>query len=248
MLERPRQVGAGRAINMEKILLKAKKRDVFGRKTKKERKAGMTPAVIYGKGLDSQSLWVDTMDLGKLLKKAGESTIIELDLPGNEKHNVVINEIQKDPVKGDFLHIDFFQVRMDEKIEKEIRLEFVGESPAVKEQGGILVKSLDELPIKCFPADLPSEIKVDISVLKTFDDRISVSNLKLSDKIEVLIDPETVVATVDEPRSQEELEKLEEKVEEDVTKVEGVIKEEPVVEGEEGKEAKEEKKEEKKKE
>ncbi len=228
---------------MDKVLLKAKIRDIFGRKTKKERKAGMTPAVVYGKGFPSQSLWVDTMELGKLLKKAGESTIIELDLSGKEKHDVVINEIQKDPVRGDFLHIDFFKVRMDEKIEKEIRLEFVGESPAVKEMGGILVKSLDELPIKCFPADLPSEIEVDISVLKTFEDRISVSDLPLSDKIEVMIDLETAVATVDEPRSQEELEQLEEKVEEDVTKVEGVVKEEPAVEGEENKEVnKEEKK------
>lgn len=227
---------------MDKILLKAKKREVFGRKTNKVRKAGMTPAVIYGKGFPSQSLWVDTMDLGKLLKKAGESTIIELDLSEKEKHNVVINEIQKDPVRGDYLHIDFFKVRMDEKIEKEIRFEFVGESPAVKELGGILVKSLDELPIKCFPADLPSEIKVDISVLKTFEDRISVSDLALSDKIEIMIDPETVVATVDEPRSQEELESLEEKVEEDVTKVEGIVKEEPIVEGEENKEVKKEEK------
>jgi large subunit ribosomal protein L25 len=225
---------------MEKILLKVKKREVFGRKTKKERKSGMTPAVIYGKGFVSQSLWVDTKELEKLLKKTGESTIIELDLSEKEKHNVVINEIQKDPVKGYYLHIDFFKVRMDEKIEKEIRLEFVGESPAVKELGGVLVRSLDELPIKCFPADLPSEINVDISTLKTFEDRIHVSDLALSDKIEIMINPETVVATVDEPRSQEELEKLEEKVEEDVTKVEGVVKEEPVVEGEEGK--KEEKK------
>lgn len=222
---------------MDKILLEGKKREVFGRKTKKERKAGLIPGVVYGRGLESKSVWIDEKNFRRLLKKSGDSSMIELSLEDG-KHNVVINEIQKDPVRSNFLHIDFFQVRMDEKIEKDIEIEFVGESPAVKELGGILLKSLDEIPVSCLPADLPSEIKVDISVLKTFDDKIHVSDIKLSDKIEVKLDGETVVASVAEPRSQEELESLEEKVEEDVTKVEGVVKEEAPEEGGEKKEEK----------
>ena len=217
---------------MDKEKLSAKLREILGRKTRKFRKDGLIPAVVYGKGIEAKNLWVRNLEMEKFLKNSGESTIIELTLEGGEKFNVVINEIQRDPVRDTLSHVDFFRVRMDEKIEKDVPLEFVGESPAVKEQGGMLVKSLDELPVKCFPGDLPGEINIDISVLKTFEDRISVADLRLSDKIEVLIDPETVIATVEEPRSQEELDKLEEKVEADVTKVEGVVKEEKLAEGE----------------
>lgn len=217
---------------MDKEKLSAKLRDVLGRKTNKFRKKGLIPAVVYGKGMEGKNLWIEGLEMQRFLKKSGESTIIDLNIEGSDNLNVIINEIQRDPVRDALTHIDFFRVKMDEKIETEVALEFVGEAPAVKELGGMLIKSLDELPIKCFPGDLPGEINVDISVLKTFEDRISVSDLKLSDKIEVLIDPETVIATVEEPRSQEEIDKLEEKVEADVTKVEGVVKEEtPAEEG-----------------
>ena len=217
---------------MDKEKLGAKLRDVLGRKTNKFRKKGLIPAVVYGKGMEGKNLWIEGLEMQRFLKKSGESTIIDLNIEGADRLNVIINEIQRDPVRDNLTHIDFFRVKMDEKIETDVALEFIGESPAVKELGGMLIKSLDELPIKCFPGDLPGEINVDISVLKTFEDRISVADLKLSDKIEVMIDPETLVATVEEPRSQEELDKLEEKVEADVTKVEGVVKEEaPAEEG-----------------
>ena len=123
-----------------------------------------------------------------------------------------------------YTHVDFFQVRMDEEIETEVELNFVGESPAVKEQGGILVKNISEITVKCFPGDLPSEINVAISVLKTFDDRICIKDLKISPKVKIDLEPETVVALVEEPRSEAELAGLSEKVEADVAKVEGVIK------------------------
>jgi len=239
---------------MDKVKIKAKKRDVLGKKTNKFRKEGTVPAVVYGKKIKSQSLWVNELDIEKLLKKVGENTILDLEVEGEKENlNVIINELQRSPVRDNLLHVDFFRVKMDEKIETEVELIFVGESPAVKENGGILVKSLNELPIKCLPGDLPGELEVDISSLRTFEDRISVSDLKLSDKIEIMIDLETMVAAVDEPRSQEELESLEEKVEEDVTKVEGVEKEGDEEEGDEKnekgekKEEKPEKKEEEKK-
>jgi large subunit ribosomal protein L25 len=211
---------------MDKVKLSAKIRDVFGRKTKKGKKEGLVPAVVYGKKVKPQSVWIKALDFSKLLKKSGESTMIELEIDEKDKRNVIIYEIQKDPVAGNFIHADFFQVRMDEEIEKEVELSYIGEAPAVKELGGVLVKSLDEINVKCLPADLPSEIEVDISVLKTFEDHITVKDLKISPKVKFDIDPETVVALVAPPRSEEELEGLSEKVEEDVTKVEGVIKEE----------------------
>jgi large subunit ribosomal protein L25 len=202
------------------------------------------PAVVYGRKVAPKSLWFKAIDFSRLLKKSGESTMIELNIDDKDKKNVIIYEIQKDPVTGNYIHADFFQVRMDEEIEKDIELVYIGEAPAVKELGGVLVKSLNELPIKCLPADLPSEIKVDISSLKTFEDHICIKDLNISPKIKIDIDLETVVTLVSPPRSDEELKGLSEEVDADVTKVEGVVKESDTpAEGAEGKEA--EKKEEK---
>jgi large subunit ribosomal protein L25 len=228
---------------MDIVKLNGKIRDIFGRKTKKGRKEGMIPAVVYGHGIKSESLWVKALDFEKLLKKSGESTMIDLDIDGQKGRNVIIYELQKDPVSGKFIHIDFFQVRMDEEIETEVELEYIGESPVVKEAGGILVKNMGEIEVKCLPADLPSKIEVDISTLKSFDDRICLKDLKISSKVKFDIDPETVVALVAPPRSEEEIAGLSEKTEEDVTKVEGVVKEAPAEEKKEEKKKEENKKE-----
>ena len=190
------------------------------------------PAVVYGKGIAAQSLWVNSLDLSRLLKKSGESVIIDLSIDGKNGRNVLINELQREAVSGKYQHVDFYQVNMAEKIEAGVPLEFIGESEAIKALGGILVRSIDEVEVECLPADLPSHIEVDISVIKTFDDHILIKDLKISDKVKIKLDPETVVALVTPPRSEEELAGLSEKVEEDVTKVEGVIKESPAEAGE----------------
>lgn len=221
---------------MEEIILKATSRRELGKKVNVGRKSGMIPAVLYGKGLASENLWVKTLDLKRLLKKSGESVIINLEIADGKQYNALINELQENPVSGDYIHVDFYRVKMDEKIETEIELVFVGESKAVKEAGGILIKSLDKIKIKCLPKDLPSHIDVDISSLDTFDDHIAIKDLKIDPVIEIKADLETVVASVAPPRSEEELKELEGKVEEDVTKVEGVVKEIPEGEGEESKE------------
>jgi len=228
----------------DKVKLAARARDVLGRKTKKGRKEGLIPAVIYGRGIESQNLWIDNLDFKRLLAKSGESTMIGLEIDGKSgplrrssseaSRNVIIYDIQEDPVKGNIIHIDFFQVRMDEEIETDVELVYIGEekSPAVKELGGVLVKNMDNVTVKCLPAYLPSEITVDVSKLRNFEDRIHVKDLDISEKVKIDSDPETVVALVSPPRTEAELDSLEEKVEEDVTKVEGVVKEEaPAEEG-----------------
>ena len=216
---------------MDTVKLSAKIRDVFGKQVKKGRKDGLVPAVVYGRGVKTESLWVKSLDFEKLVKKSGESTMINLAVGEKDNRNVLIYDIQKDPVSGNFSHVDFFQVRMDEEIETEVELVYVGEAPAVKESGGVLVKNMDEISVRCLPADLPSEIEVDVSVLKTFEDRVCVKDLKISPKVKIDLESETVVALVSPPRSEEELAGLSEKVEEDVTKVEGVVKEAPTEEG-----------------
>lgn len=215
---------------MEKIVLESKERNERGRKVGKGRKAGMVPAVVYGKKIEPKSLWVNALDLSRLLKKFGESVIIDLKIDGKNNRKVLINELQKEAVSGNFLHVDLYQVNMAEKIEAEVPLEFVGESEAVKALGGSLVKSIDRISVECLPVDLPPRIDVDISAIKTFGDHILIKDLKVSDKVKIDLDPETVVALVTPPRSEAELDQLSEKIEEDVTKVEGVVKEASVVE------------------
>lgn len=217
---------------MTKINLKSKIREEVGKKLDSFREQGMIPAVVYGRKTDSQNLWVNYLEFRKVFEKAGESTIIELEIEGKGKVNALVQDVQTDPLRDSFSHIDFFQVRMDEKIETDVPLEFFGESAAIKELGGMLVKNLNEIKISCLPADLPSEIKVDISKIKTFDDHIKIKDLEIPEKVKVLDEEETVVALVEAPRTEEELASLDEKVEEDVTKVEGVVKETPASEGE----------------
>lgn len=231
---------------MEKIELKAEARDVFGRRTKKGKKEGLIPAVVYGKGIETSSIWINDLDFRRLIRKSGESTMIGLTIGDKNDRNVIIYDTQKDPITGRYIHVDFFQVRMDEEIETEVELVFLreAEAPAIKELGGVLIKNMDEVTVKCLPSNLPGEIEVDVSGLKTFEDYIYIKDLKISDKVKIDLDPETVVALVSPPRSEEELSSLEEKVEEDVSKVEGVVKDGAAATGE-GKEEKKEKKEEK---
>lgn len=221
---------------MTKISLQSKERQEVGKKLNRYRKNGLIPAVVYGNKIEPRSLWLNYLEFQKAYRKAGESTIIELGVGEKFKTSVLINGVQTDPVSGKFSHIDFFQISMDQKLEAEVPLEFTGESEAVKNLGGVLVRSLDAVPVSCLPADLPSKIIVDIAALKTFADVIKVSDLGISDKVKILLEKETVVANVAPPRSEAELAGLESKVEEDVTKVEGVVKETAEPEKEEKKE------------
>jgi large subunit ribosomal protein L25 len=209
---------------MQSIVLAARIRD---RATKDTGEKRSIPAVLYGRGIENKPLWIDYQQFKKIHNEAGESTVIDLSIEGNgDPRKVLIHDVQYHPVTDDFRHIDFFQVRMDEEITTEVELVFVGESPAVKSQGGVLVKNMDSIEVRCLPMDLPGEIQVDVSAIKTFDDHIYVKDLPISKKVEVDVDPETVVALVTPPRTSEELEQLDQKVEIDIEQVEGMKKEE----------------------
>jgi large subunit ribosomal protein L25 len=189
---------------MEKITLKAGKREITGRKVKSLRRRGFVPAVIYGRGFDSLPIQVPLKDFEKVYTEAGESTVVYLDLDGKE-YPTIIQEVAKDPVGDELLHADFYKVRLDEKIKAEIPLNFVGESPAVKNLGGILVKNISEIEVEGFPQDLPHQIDVDVSSLKELKSHILVKDLPVSSRLEVGVDPGAIVVLVQEPISEEEL-------------------------------------------
>jgi len=201
--------------------LKAQTREETGRKLKILREKGFIPAVVYGSGHKPVSVHVNYEDFRKVFEKAGESTLIKL-MVGEHAKNVLIHDIAKDPVTDKFIHIDFYQVRMDKVLTAEVSLVFEGEAPAVKSLDGILLKNITEVEVEALPKDLPREIKVDISSLDSFDKHIRIKDLQLPPGVKILAEPEEVVVSVEPPRSEEELKALEEKPEERVEEVEVV--------------------------
>ena len=196
--------------------IQVQKRDTFGKKVRILRNQGLVPAELYGHKIENVHLAVPVKDFAKIYKEAGESTVINLVLD-NKKIPSLIYYVDMDPIANAFSHIDFYAVKMDEKIRTEVPLMFVGESPAVK-GGGILVKSMHEIEIEALPGDLPPHFDVDLSKLAEIHNSIYVKDLEISDKVKVLVDLETPVATVIE-QAKEEVEAKPVSVEE--VKVEG---------------------------
>jgi len=214
------------------IKLSAKIRNETGRKANVLRDNGRIPAVVYGHKVKNVLLDIDYKDFQKILREAGESSLIELDIEGDkEKRPVLVHDFQKDPITDQFTHIDFFQTSLKEEVQVKVPLTLEGVSLAVKDLGGTLIKNISELEVKALPQNLPHEIKVSIESLKTFGDHILIKDLILPKDVKVVAKPEEIVVSVAQPANvEEELAKeIEEKVE-DVAKVEKKEKTEEVVE------------------
>lgn len=201
---------------------KAQKREILGKKVSQLRDKGLIPAVIYGHDFASIPLQLDRHSFLKILNETGETTIIDLEIQGEKSEKVLIHDITRDPVTEEILHIDFYRTQADQAMIIEIPFIFEGVSLAIKDLGGILVTSLKNIKVRALPADLPHDIKVDISSLKNIEDHIKVSDIPKIKNVEFLADAEEVIALIEAPRSQEEIEALSEEVKEEVDKVEGV--------------------------
>lgn len=195
--------------------LRAFRRDALGGTPRRIRRSGNIPAILYGHGVENVRLAVERRALEKLLPDLSSSTLMLLAVDGEgEPRRVLVNEVQRHPLSGAPVHVDFHQVRLTEKIRATVPLVFTGESPAVKDLGGTLVKSLDEMEVEALPQDLPEEIIVDVGRVKTFADHLRVRDLPVPEGVEVLDDAAEAVAVVVPPRTEEELEELDTDVEE----------------------------------
>jgi large subunit ribosomal protein L25 len=228
----------------EKFTIIAQDRDPKTTNLDKLRKSGKMPAVLYGHNIKNQSITIGLSEFEKVLKKAGESTIVEIQTQDGKTHPVLIHDLQRHYLTTKPVHVDFYEVSMTEKLKSKIALEYTGESKAVKELGGVLVKILNEIEVECLPQDLPHAIEVNISVLNSFEDSIHVKNLAIPPNVKVISSLEDIIAKVQPPRAEEE---LAETPVEDISKVEGAAETKPTEPGEgikaEGKaETKEEKK------
>lgn len=201
---------------MQKI--SAKSRIIFGKRVKIIRKEGFLPAVVYGEGIPSHPISVSYKDFEKTYRETGESTLVELEVDG-KPYNVLIHDIAHDPLKDTPLHADFYAVRMDKLIRTKIPIEFFGESPAVKNDGGILVKVTQELEIEAFPKDLPRSFRMDISSLVALESKLFIKDIVVPAGVKILADTEDIIILIEPPRSEEELTALEKVTEAAVAEV-----------------------------
>jgi large subunit ribosomal protein L25 len=182
---------------MDNIELTVHKRDLRGKKVRFLRRKGVTPVSLYGHGIESSALQIETPALKKALAQAGKTSLVHLKIDSAKRpHMTIVRGIQRDPVKGELLHVDFYQVRMDQKLKIEVPLVLMGKAPAVKEQGGILVQEMNSVEVECLPTNMCHSIELDISNLVDLDQALHVKDLKVGEGITIVTNPEKVVAKI----------------------------------------------------
>ncbi len=191
--------------------LSAEEREAIGKKVRSVRREGQVPAVLYGSGVAGKPIKIDAKEADQILASASASTVIDLEV-GDEVHKVLVRDVQRDVIRRNVLHIDFLKVDMDVKIRTEVPVELVGEAPAVRELGGVLVTGVTEIEVEALPGSLPDRIVVDLEPLEEIDDAITVGELYLGEGVEVLTDLDENVAHVIY-LAEEELEEEEEELE-----------------------------------
>lgn len=185
----------------DELILMAEPRDVHGKKVKRLRREGLIPGVVYGPVVDGTvSVSVSSRDFNKFFMAHGHSTIFNLKWDGGDQP-VLIREVQRDPVRQDVLHVDFFAPNMNVKLRQNVSVSLSG---AVDVTGGVLQQILTELEVEALPSDLPSEITVDVSGLEEIGHTISVGDIPAIDKVEFITDAETVIASIVAEAVQEE--------------------------------------------
>lgn len=189
---------------MEEIVLNAQHRDVIGKQVKALRRAGLLPAVIYGRGMDPQAIILNYREAVRILPGITSSALLTVSVAG-EPHTTLVRQKQHHPVTGALLHVDFQRISMTEKIKVTVGIEFIGESPAVKNFNGVLVTGQENLEVQCLPADLPERIVVDLSTLTDIGNSVHVRDLAIPPNVEVLTPDHEMVVLVTAPAVEPEV-------------------------------------------
>jgi large subunit ribosomal protein L25 len=194
---------------MEVIELVADNREILGKKVKQLRRKGITPVHLFGHQIPSMALQVPTNHLLNAMHMAGKTRLIDLKVKKERRtRKVLVREIQTSPYKGELLHVDFYQVRGEEKLTVEVPIILVGEAPALKHKENILVRELDNITVECLPTQIPTSIDLDLSILEEAEQAIRVGDITLSEGVRVLIDPELVVAKITAKRAERIVEEV----------------------------------------
>jgi large subunit ribosomal protein L25 len=185
----------------ERIELDIASRDVTGKATKRLRKAGIIPANISGHKEESRAVQIDAHTFELMRKRHGTSHIISLRMPGAAVESVLIKRVQHDPTTGKIVHVDFSRMSLSERTIVKIRLQFVGDSPAVKNDNGTLLH-VDSLEVECQAGDIVNNLQVDISSLTDFETSIAARDVKLPEKYTLVTNPDETIVRVAAPRTE----------------------------------------------
>ena len=194
---------------MAAIKIRVENRTGLGKnRVDKIRQKDLVPGVLYGKGEETKHIQVNRREFEKVYRVAGMSTLIDLELDGNVSP-VLIKEVQTHPFKNQFLHVDFQQLNMDEKVKLTIPITLLGRDD-IAIQPSILIQQLDDLEIECLPGDIPQSIEVDVSNID-FNTPVFVSDLDIfsNEDITIFREADDVIASLIEPTMEEELEEIE---------------------------------------
>ena len=190
---------------MEKVVLKATKRDVIGKKVGALRRQGKLPAVLYGHRIETTAIMLDAHEGSQTLSHLTSSSLVTIDLDGKE-YLALVKEKQRDFIKNRLIHLDFQVVSLTEKMRTKVGIELAGTAPAVKDFNAVIHTGLTEMEVECMPQDLPERIVVDISGLAEIGDSVRVRHVVLSDQVEILDDPEEIIAVATASKKEEIIE------------------------------------------
>ena len=182
---------------MEQIELSVAPRTIKGKEVSGLRRSGVVPAVLYGRHTAPVSLQANGRELMRVLMKAGSSRLVTLNVEGEAAPRMaLVREVQREPIRGDLWHVDFYGVSMTEKITLSIRVRFDGVSPAAALNEGVLTYGNDSVEIECLPGDLIDSLVVDLTRLAKVGDVVHVSDLKVPETVKILSNPDDLVVRV----------------------------------------------------
>jgi large subunit ribosomal protein L25 len=186
--------------------LAAEHRDIIGKKVALLRRAGRLPAVVYGHGVDSQSISVDAHEFEQLRRHSGPNALVDLSLDGKKAQPVLVSSVQVHPVNRRTLHVDLFLVRMTEELTVDVPLVATGDSTAVTLQGGTLLHPIESVRVRALPDHLPQSIEYSVEGLTDFESTIHVRDLSVPSDVTLLTDGDEIIAKVQAPRVEEVVE------------------------------------------
>ena len=183
--------------------LAAEHREITGKKVANLRRAGRLPAVVYGNGIDSASISVNTHDFELLRRRSGPNALVDLSIDGAAARPVIVHGIQVHPVNRHPLHVDLFLVRMTEELTVDVPLSATGESTAVTLQGGTLLHPIESVKVRALPDHLPQVIEYPVESLVDFDTTLHVRDLVMPEGVTLVTDGDEIIAKVQPPRVEE---------------------------------------------
>lgn len=213
---------------MQKVVLKAEPRAPGRHMNRELRLSDRVPGVVYGRTIEAQPVSLDRRSLGQALHEAAGG-VIEMQLPGRAKLHVLTREIQRDPIKHNIKHIDFYAVSMTQLVRVQVPVVPEGVAPVLEDSSMVLVRSTDSVEIECLPANIPEHLVADLSKLVSVEDSILVSDLALPPNTKLITDGDHVVFAITISRAgaiEEETEAIEE-AETAASEVEVVTKRKP---------------------